>query len=1167
MAQQITQKLGFDAKNAIKNLDKLAKKIMKVNDQLRKMKKLMKQTGVSKITKDLNQAGSAAGKAGGKLKKFMQAFTGIDPITAGLRILINTFKEAVVESTKLGLKVAEIQTIGGQMGKSNDQITASVIALSNAYGIASTEVAEGLYQTLSNQVVKANQAVGFLNESLKLAKVTAAAPSEAINALSSALNTYGKTAGTVEQISNSFFKTVEYGRLRLGELGNIVGRVYPLTSELGVSLNEANAAIATMTRQGVKADTAVTQLRAVMQKIIKPTDEMNKLFRRWGARDGKDAIRTSGGLLKMLQRMSKEVGGSSAEMANFFRRVRAITATLGILNKDGEIMADTFNKIEKSTEAVNEAWAKFSATPAQRLTEAWIRLKNTIIEVGVAAAPALAHLADMTIFLAKSTVNAARNIAIAWNKSNAETYAFRDAMEEISKQIQVTVEVPAYTMSAAYKKAAAESLKAIVPIQRELFKIQDAIKDTADSSLGDFQSSVERINDKLGDTFKGLDKIIKAAKKIKDDNLLKLDDIGRGAEERKFEDRKRDARSEYQVREENEKRLSKLSSRLFSLANKQNLSEREKAGFAADLAAARTLANELKISAEQGRRRQDALRFRQKESSLDKLAEKQLKNESRYAEQRADKAAKLKGFMEGQADKVKEITKEIKAQAKSYAEAAQRTGPSAGPEKKAIKERIAELQEELSTFEITPEISAKLKDFDVSQSAIDTFNKSIKEGLQEDIVTLIVDLDSIQQQLYDKTFGIRVALDYDNIEQAAKTLNIDISGKSLTEGRQEAIDKAVELNQKDQENLQAQSALLSVLKKTVGFYQNVEGTATHLNEITKDDISNWEKIRAVMIAATGDQKGLVKYVNEARQAEADRRNKAAGVSKEYVVQEAKLNALFKRLKEGQDVSTRELSARQELIRADKTLSSSEKTRLEEKLRYLSQMRDNQQALNDLKKDEFNPAERTAINTILDNSKKVLRVDKQKTEEARKNTQTRQQLLDSLFKEGAAADGVKQKLSQVTTEATNTAVAVGSAKNTISETPSLLATAITKMTLLANEAERYEDALNGAGGSGGSTATAKFGKFFNFGGRGTDTIPAMLSAGETVVNARQSKRFFSQLNAMNQGSQPVYREQGGPVTNVGDVNVTVNGGDSSSQTVREIGTQLQREIRRGNLRLS
>ena len=80
-------------------------------------------------------------------------------------------------------------------------------------------------------------------------------------------------------------------------------------------------------------------------------------------------------------------------------------------------------------------------------------------------------------------------------------------------------------------------------------------------------------------------------------------------------------------------------------------------------------------------------------------------------------------------------------------------------------------------------------------------------------------------------------------------------------------------------------------------------------------------------------------------------------------------------------------------------------------------------------------------------------------------------------------------------------------------------------------------------------------------KGTDTIPAMLSPGEFVVNAKSSRQFFSQLVAMNAGTRPVYREQGGPVTNVGDVNITVQGASKPQQTARETMSAFKREMRR------
>jgi hypothetical protein len=54
-----------------------------------------------------------------------------------------------------------------------------------------------------------------------------------------------------------------------------------------------------------------------------------------------------------------------------------------------------------------------------------------------------------------------------------------------------------------------------------------------------------------------------------------------------------------------------------------------------------------------------------------------------------------------------------------------------------------------------------------------------------------------------------------------------------------------------------------------------------------------------------------------------------------------------------------------------------------------------------------------------------------------------------------------------------------------------------------------------------------------------------------------------MSAMNAGIRPVFRSEGGAITNIGDINVTVTGGGSSSrQTGRTIAAEIRRELRRG-----
>jgi hypothetical protein len=125
---------------------------------------------------------------------------------------------------------------------------------------------------------------------------------------------------------------------------------------------------------------------------------------------------------------------------------------------------------------------------------------------------------------------------------------------------------------------------------------------------------------------------------------------------------------------------------------------------------------------------------------------------------------------------------------------------------------------------------------------------------------------------------------------------------------------------------------------------------------------------------------------------------------------------------------------------------------------------------------------------------------------------------------------------------------------------------------ATAAQEFRNAASasnsiGAGSGGGQTQNAAFGgliKYFNNGGftpRGTDTVPAMLSPGEFVVNAKSTKLFFSQLQAINSGVQPRFFQDGGAVTNVGDINVTVSDSRGGDATGRDIARSLKRELRR------
>ena len=121
----------------------------------------------------------------------------------------------------------------------------------------------------------------------------------------------------------------------------------------------------------------------------------------------------------------------------------------------------------------------------------------------------------------------------------------------------------------------------------------------------------------------------------------------------------------------------------------------------------------------------------------------------------------------------------------------------------------------------------------------------------------------------------------------------------------------------------------------------------------------------------------------------------------------------------------------------------------------------------------------------------------------------------------------------------------------------------KVRELANVLERLrnQSEIGSVTVQGKSLGGMIYRQYGGFTPRGTDTVPAMLSPGEFVVNAKSTKQFFSQLVAMNADTRPIYWRKGGPVTNVGDVNITVQGAPTPQQTARETMSAFRREMRR------
>lgn len=1277
--------------------------------------------------------------------------------------IIQAMKAAANSAIEFQLAVAEVQTIAPPTLGNLDQLAAKIREVSLEFGVTQQIAAEGVYQILSNQVVEASQAFDFFTTAQRLATVTLAETRDAVNALSSVINSYQLHASEAERISGTLFKTVELGRLRLNEIADIIGRVTPLTAELGIEWEEVAASLAVMTRQGVRANTAITQMRAIVLKLIKPTEQMQGLFRQWGVRDAEQAIQKFGGLVGLLQKLAQETDGSSAEMAQFFNRVRAIAGVLGVMTGEGEEVAETLDKIRDAATASTEAFEKFTEAPAFRIQRALTAIQVTFEELASKALPVLADMLEWIVKIAPAADTMAQafkyvGIAIVeltkvgalfvvsmveglativgWVEGVAQVIgdlfsgvlpsaeslkqAFTDtsaAAEQMMKEIEAEEERFAKQwedrrkrMMAADKKfwqeqsqnawnflseislvwqrmevivdAGIESvtkitsrmwdnviadgkdaIKGLADLQDNFQKkMRDHIKETSDMrerfAEEDFKHQLDRsqglrkdqllsqrVDEILAQSRKDLAKAgideekyrhaletTHRAQELARERAQHALEMGnRGAEYQAMKQLSKARRAEEKAREAHAKAM-----------NRANTQEAQR--FRDDVERRMELMDELRknwtdiqkeLAKQEDSNSERSAQLRENLTEVERQMRKNLFNEQelRMAEALGADRERLKAFNEGvqevlteakfawetevarlqaildrtvfklKADfgdiggQLSQLAQEVLGRARlPYEDPGQYLGKAFDQAREALQRykpdqiEIQELTEKIGrttqnvknildevTMEpwvATSELLAKLsvkhrgdlkamhEDYRrMGQAEIDRYNnleqqiRNVANALEAGVDVSNLNLDSLKAQI-DKEVE-RGRLTETNANKLKKAVD------HLTETFDEAGKKKELIEKWDDTPLQAMQALVGELgTKTDEWAKKIEASGTTTDEVgTKTDAvkSKVDVLKGAHDNVTGAMGNQVtKYDTQLQKLdqliakERERARAAAGVPAEAGAPTAP----------GAPGAPTEPAAPtpeaipQQVEKIDQSLSL-----LTQKINEVSQAV---------------PALGTAfgqITSAVSGVAQQVTLVKTGIDSAITSTASLWRGWDTMSGKVAAVAG--EPMSSLINATNNAKTATDNLKTSwdsvaqsigVATSAAGQAAAAMQQAAQAAAAAAQACAQAAAACAGGSVGAAHGGRYFQVGGRGTDQIPAWLTPGEFVVNARSARDFFPQLQAINAGQQPVYREQGGSVTTVGDIHVTVQGGESSSQTVREIATGLRRELRRKTARL-
>ncbi len=198
------------------------------------------------------------------------------------------------------------------------------------------------------------------------------------NAVTSVLNAYGMSANQAGLLVDGFIQTQNDGKIVLGEYAALIGRLAPTAAAAGVGIKELNAAVATITAQGVAPESAITGLNQALVSILKPTSEATNLSRQLGI-DFSEAGLRSKGLAGFLEQVATATGGSASKLTTLFGSVDALKAILPLLSGDMRKFVENLIKQDKAAGVANKAFNEMSATLEGALKEIDTAFKNLVV--------------------------------------------------------------------------------------------------------------------------------------------------------------------------------------------------------------------------------------------------------------------------------------------------------------------------------------------------------------------------------------------------------------------------------------------------------------------------------------------------------------------------------------------------------------------------------------------------------------------------------------------------------------------------------------------------------------------------------------------------------------------------------------------------------------------
>lgn len=342
------------------------------------------KAGLNDFTRGLSATSLAVSLAEATVGKLIRSLGGLYAAYRGYEFV----KQSVRDFAEFERQMAKVSTVLDQQTMSLlPGYTTAIRSMSVTMGESTDSLSDGLYEILQAMIAP-EKALGVLEASAKAAAAGMTSTKVSVDAVTTVLNSYGLSADKASKVTSDLYEAALVGKMTFGDIAGEIGKVASTAAQAGISLEEMLAAMATLTRAGLRPDIAATSIRTIISQFLTPDDRALQAAKSLDLQMNSTTLHTMGllGVIERLKNASPEV---VAAIVNEARGLTGFNAAL----QNAQGLTRDFNYILRENGQDLIAYEKMMATPAkqfERFEQAIISIKRSL---GAVLAPSLADAA------------------------------------------------------------------------------------------------------------------------------------------------------------------------------------------------------------------------------------------------------------------------------------------------------------------------------------------------------------------------------------------------------------------------------------------------------------------------------------------------------------------------------------------------------------------------------------------------------------------------------------------------------------------------------------------------------------------------------------------------------------------------------------------------------